>query len=153
MSRLTKDALLKASDIRTKEVDLPTIGGTVEVQGLSAAYSNQASSEALEMTTTAKGDQVARVNTAKLEVIQAQHGLVDPALSSFAEAEQFAKNCGPAFKKVIEAIDELSGLDKEAMTEATAKFQGSGEKKKRSDVGNGAATGSSGPAVPVRAGA
>jgi hypothetical protein len=137
MARLTKEALLSASDIETKEVELPSIGGSVVVQGLSAAYSNQASSEALEMKTTARGDQIATVNTAKLEVIQAQHGLVDPALSSFAEAETFAKNCGPAFKKVIEAIDELSGLDKEAITEAKATFPSSGEGKSGGKVDDG----------------
>lgn len=147
MSRLTKDALLSATDLRTKEVELPSIGGSVEVQGLSAAYSNQASSEALEMKTTARGDQIATVNTAKLEIIQAQHGLVDPKLSSFAEAEQFAKNCGPAFKKVIEVIDELSGLDKEALSEAQAKFPGGGEKPGRSVVDDGVAAGSPGSTV------
>lgn len=147
MPRLTKDALLKASDISTKEVELPSIGGSVVVQGLSAAYSNQASSEALEMTTTARGEQIARVNTAKLEVIQAQHGLVDPALATFEEAEQFAKNCGPAFKKVIEAIDELSGLDKEAITEAKATFPSSGASQVGPVVDDGTSAGSAGPAV------
>jgi hypothetical protein len=143
MSRLTKDALLKASDISTKEVELPSIGGSVLVQGLSAAYSNEASSEALEMTTTARGEQIARVNTAKLEIIQAQHGIVDPPLASFEEAEQFAKNCGPAFKKVIEAIDELSGLDKEAITEAKATFPSSGEGTSGPVVGDGTPNGGS----------
>jgi hypothetical protein len=143
MPRLTKDALLKATDLQTKEVELPSIGGSVLVTGLSAAYSNQASSEALEMTTGARGEQTARVNTAKLEVIQAQHGLVEPKLDSYEEAEQFAKNCGPAFKKVIEAIDELSGLDKEAITEAQATFPSSGEKAGGDDVGDGAAAGGS----------
>ena len=137
MSRLSKKDLLAATDLKTREVDLPTIGGSVEVQGLSAAYSNQAQSEALETTFTKRGDQVARVNTSKLEIIQAQHGLVDPALSSYEEAEQFAKNCGPAFRKVIEAIDELSGLDKEAISEAAATFPSSGEGEGGSDVGNG----------------
>jgi hypothetical protein len=147
MPRLTKDALLTASDISTKEVELPSIGGSVLVQGLSAAYSNQASSEALEMTTTARGEQIAKVNTSKLEIIQAQHGLVDPPLSSFAEAETFAKNCGPAFKKVIEAIDELSGLDKEAITEAAATFPSGGESESGGSVDDGTPVGSAGPAV------
>lgn len=149
MSRLSKDALLSASDLRTKEVDLPSIGGSVEVQGLSAAYSNQASSEALEMKTTARGDQIATVNTAKLEIIQAQHGLVDPKLASFEEAEKFAQNCGPAFKKVIEVIDELSGLDKEALSEAQATFPSGGEKTSGPVVGDGTPDGSTGPDLPA----
>jgi len=149
MARLTKDALLRATDLRTKEVELETIGGSVVVQGLSAAYSNQASSEALEMKTTARGDQVATVNTAKLETIQVLHGLVEPKLDTMEEAEQFMKNCGPAAKKIVEAIDELSGLDKEAIAEASAKFPSSGEVESGSVLGDGASAGSAGPDLPV----
>ena len=149
MARLSKDALLKASDLRTKEIELETIGGSVVVQGLSAAYSNQASSEALEMKTTARGDQIASVNTAKLETIQVLHGLVEPKPDTIEEAEQFMQNCGPAAKAIVEAIDELSGLDKEAITEASARFQGSGEVESGPVVGDGASAGSSGPAVSL----
>ena len=145
MARLSKDALLKASDLRTKEIELESIGGSVVVQGLSAAYSNQASSEALEMKTTARGDQIATVNTAKLETIQVLHSLVEPKLDTIEEAEQFMQNCGPAAKKIVEAIDELSGLDKEAIAEASAKFQGGGTVESGSVVGDGASNGSSGP--------
>jgi hypothetical protein len=115
---LTRDALLQASDLEEREVELPSIGGSVKVR----SYSNQAHSEALEMKTTARGEQIATVNTAKLEALQALHGLVDPKLSSLAEAETFAKNCGPAFKRVIEVIDEISGVDKEAIEQANARF-------------------------------
>ena len=149
MARLSKDALLKASDLRTKEIELESIGGSVVVQGLSAAYSNQASSEALEMKTTARGDQIATVNTAKLETIQVLHGLVEPKLDTIEEAEQFMQNCGPAAKKIVEAIDELSGLDKEAIAEASAKFPSGGEVEERPVVGDGASNGSSGPDLSV----
>lgn len=143
MARLSKDALLKASDLRTKEIELETIGGSVVVQGLSAAYSNQASSEALEMKTTARGEQVASVNTAKLETIQVLHGLVDPKLENLEEAEKFMQNCGPAAKKIVEAIDELSGLDKEALETAQAKFQSGGTVEAGTVVDDGAAPGGS----------
>lgn len=140
MSRLSKKQLLDATDIRTREVDLPSIGGSVLVRGLSAAYSNQATSEALEMKTTPRGEQIATVNTARLEIIQAQHGLVEPELASFAEAETFAQNCGPAFRRVIEAIDDLSGLDKEAVTQAAATFPAGGTPSEGADLGDGSAT-------------
>lgn len=143
MARLSKNDLLSASDLRTKEVELETIGGSVLVQGLSAAYSNQASSEALEMKTTARGDQIASVNTAKLETIQVLHGLVDPKLENLEEAEKFMQNCGPAAKKIVEAIDELSGLDKEALETAQAKFQGGGTVEAGTVVDDGAAPGGS----------
>jgi hypothetical protein len=124
---LSKDALLGASDLTEKEVELPTIGGSVKVRSLPAAYSNQASSEALELKTGARGEQTATVNTAKLEVLQVFHALVDPKLSSVQEAEQFAQKCGPAFKEVIRAIDDISGIDKEEIERTNARFQTGGE--------------------------
>jgi UDP-3-O-[3-hydroxymyristoyl] glucosamine N-acyltransferase len=59
------------------------------------------------------------------------------------------QNCGPAAKAIVEAIDELSGLDKEAITEASARFPSSGEVEERAVVGDGASAGSSGPAVSL----
>lgn len=132
MAHLSKDALLEASDLEERDVELPLLGGSVRVTSLSAAYSNQAASEALELKTVGR-DQIATVNTAKMEVLQALHGLVDPKLSSVEEAEKFAEQCGPSFKAVIEAIDEISGVDKEAISNAEARFP-----SKR--AGNGGAT-------------
>jgi len=152
MARLTKDALLGANDIRTKEIDLETIGGSVVVQGLSASYSNEAQSEAVEMKQVGR-DQVAKVNTVKMEAIQVYHGLVDPKLDSVEEAQRFLERCGPAAVKVVEAIDELSGLDKEAIAEAKAKFPSGGADAAGAVVGDGAPAGGAGPDLPVRDGA
>jgi hypothetical protein len=150
MSRLSKDALLGASDLAKKEVELDTIGGSVVVQGLGAAFSNQAQSEALEMKTIGK-EQIAKVNTAKLEAIQILHGLVEPKLDSLEEAEKFMERCGPAVRKVVDEIDELSGLDKKAIEEAKARFPGSEESPQGSGeaVADGASNGSSGATVPA----
>jgi hypothetical protein len=125
VAHLTKDALLEASDLVERDVELPALGGSVRVRSLPAAYSNQASSEALVMKTVGR-DQIATVDTAKLEVLQALHGLVDPKLESVEEAEKFARQCGPSFKKVIETLDDISGVDKEALKNAEARFPGGG---------------------------
>jgi hypothetical protein len=127
MGRLSKDALLGATDLIEREVELPSIGGSVKVRSLPAAYSNKASSEALELKTTGRGDQIATVNTEKLEELQVLHGLVEPKLNSIEEARVFSQRCGPAFKEVIRVIDEISGVDKEAIEKATATFPVSGE--------------------------
>lgn len=145
MGILSKDALLTASDLREREVELPSIGGSVRVRGLPAAYSNQAMSEALELVTGRRGEQTAHVNTDTLEVLQALHGLVEPKLASVEEARTFAQNCGPAFREVIKAIDELSGIDKEAVEKANATFPDRG-----TPSANGGATGA--PAVGAGAG-
>ena len=152
MALLSKEQLLSASDLEEEEVELPSIGGSVRVRALPAAYSNQASSEAMKMVTDARGEQIATVDTSKMEILQALHGLVDPKLSSEAEAQIFATKCGPAFKKVIAAIDRLSGVDKEAIENAEARFPAGAGSANGATVEVPDGGGNGGPTVPVRAG-
>lgn len=123
MERSTKDAwLVGPGDLEEAEVkDVPARGMSVKVRGLPAQYSNEAQSEALELKTLPNGDQVATVNTAKMEVLQFAHGVIEPKFS-LAEVKIIATRFGPAFKRVIAKIDELSGVDKEAIEDATARF-------------------------------
>lgn len=147
MGLLSKDALLSASDLTEKEVELPSIGGSVRVRSLPAAYSNQATSEALKLVTGARGEQIATVDTSKLEILQVLHGLVEPKLGSIAEAERFAQQCGPAFKEVVRVIDEISGVDKEAIEQAAATFRPGVGDTPGPDMGDAAPNGSGGPVV------
>lgn len=123
MGRSTKDGWLSgAGDLEEADVEnVPVKGESVRVRGLPAAYSNQAGSEALELKTDSRGEQFATIDTARLEVLQFAHGVIDPVFT-VAEAEQIAQKYGPAFKKVVGKIDELSGVDKEAMERASATF-------------------------------
>lgn len=155
MSRSTKSAWLEGpGDLREADVeDVPVKGQTVRVRGLPAAYSNEASSEALEWRTWPNGQQTATVNTAKLETLQFAHGCVDPQFT-VDEARAISQKFGPAFKKVVAKIDELSGVDKEAITDANKRFQGGDAEPERSPRdANGTGAGSGRPDVPVRAGA
>jgi len=148
MSRLSKDALLGASDLVQAEVELPLIGGSVLVQGLGAKFSNEAQSQALKMTTIGR-EQVATVDTAKLEAIQVLNGVIDPKLENLAEAEAFMANCGPSVRAVVDKIDELSGLDKKAIEEARARFP-SGEAGEGGDTASdGSPGGDPQPTVPA----
>lgn len=151
MARAQKSAWLEGpGDLKEAVVeDVPAAGEDVLVRGLPAAFSSEAQSEALELITKGR-EQVAKVNTATLEAIQFAHGVVEPQFT-LQEAQQIAERFGPAFRKVIEKIDELSGVDKEALTEAEARFQAGGEGEVGSDVGNGATGGGSEPAVHARA--
>lgn len=153
MSRSTKETWLDGpGDLREADVeDVPVAGQSVRVRGLPAAYSNRATSKALELVTGPRGDQTARVNTERLEIIQFAAGCVDPTFTE-AEAEQIAQKFGPAFKKVIAKIDELSGVNKEALEQAEATFPAGGSETQRAAVGNGVADGHSGPDLHVRAG-
>jgi hypothetical protein len=138
---------LKEADVE----DVPVTGDSVRVRGLPAAYSNQAQSEALEMKTGARGEQSATVNTARLEVLQFAHGVIDPTFT-VGEAEKIAEKYGPAFKKVIEKIDELSGVDKEAIEQTQSRFPAGGEVK-AGENGSPPGAGDVGPPVRARAGA
>ena len=127
MGMLTKEALLGASDLVEREVNLPSIGGSVRIRSLPAAYSNEATSKALELVTGSRGEQTAHINTQKLEILQVLHALVDPKLSSYEEASTFAQNCGPAWHALVKEIDAISGIDKEAIEKANATFPAGGE--------------------------
>lgn len=126
MGERKKDAWLAGpGDLKEATVeDVPMPGESVLVRGLPAAYSNQATSEALEMKTVGR-EQIAMVNTAKLEVLQFRYGVIDPVFTQ-EEVEQVATKWGPAFKKVIAKIDELSGVDKDSIEQAEARFPARG---------------------------
>ena len=86
--------------------------------------------------------------------ISTQASSVEPSFT-VEEAEKVAEKYGPAFRKVVAEVDRLSGIDKEAIEEANARFQGSGERApdKREARVQETPNGSGGPAVPARAGA
>ncbi len=153
MARSSKKSWLEGpGDLKEADVeDVPVKGESVRVRGLPAAYSNQATSEALEMKTIGR-EQIATVNQARLEVLQFAHGCIEPEFS-VAEAEQVAAKFGPAFKKVVTRIDELSGIDKAAIEDANARFPSGGADEAGPDVGDDAPAGSGRPPVPARAGA
>lgn len=119
---LSKNALLGANDLEEADVDVPSIGGKVRVRALSGAYSNQAQSDARKMVQVGENEIIATVDTAKMEIIQLLHGLVEPKLASYQEAEQFSQRTGPAFRAIIDKIDELSAVDKKAIEDAEARF-------------------------------
>ena len=124
MATSTKDAWLNGpGDLQTAVVeDVPVKGSSVKVRGLPAAFSNRASSEALKMVTGARGEQTATVDTAKMSVLQFAHGCVEPSFTE-DEAQKVAEKYGPSFNKVVAKIDELSGVDKEAIDSANERFQ------------------------------
>lgn len=128
MDTSTKSAWLDGpSDLAEAVVeDVPVKGQSVKVRGLPAQFSNEAQSKALKMVTGARGEQTAMVDVAAMAVIQFQHGCVEPEFSE-AEARKIAEKYGPAFHKVVEKIDDLSGVDKEAIESESARFQDSVE--------------------------
>lgn len=126
MGRVSKDAVMKGGDLTTKEVEW-TDGSTVLIRSLPATYSNRAESQALVMQQL--GDtQTASIDSERLEILKFAHGVVEPEFSE-DEAAQVAAQYGPAFKRVIKAINEISGLEDADIKAAEARFQSSGDSR------------------------
>ena len=156
MNQSNKKAWLEGpSDLAEGVVeDVPVRGQSVKVRALPAQFSNEAQSKALKMVTGSRGEQSAMVDVAVMSKLQFQHGVVEPEFTA-TEVDAIAERFGPAFQKVVEKIDELSGVDKEAIETETARFQDSLEKPGHDGEAepDGPAAVSSGPAVPSGAGA
>lgn len=152
MARSTKEAWLQGpGDLKEADVeDVPVPGQSVRVRGLPAKYAAEVQGQ-LKLVTEGR-EQVAKIDVATMEMLQFVHGVIDPMFTP-DEARSIQERFGPAFRKVVEKIDELSGIDKEAIEQTTARFPSGGESETRPDVGDETPDGSSGPDIPVRASA
>jgi len=151
MERSSKESWLNGGDLREADVEnVPVPGMSVRVRGLSAKYA--AAMQGQIKIETQGREQVAKVDAAAMELLQFVHGVIEPTFTE-AEAKQVQERFGPAFKKVIAKIDELSEIDKDAIENTSARFQDGGGSEAGSTVGDGTSNGSAGPDVPVRAGA
>ena len=155
MAILTKEALLGASDLVTREVSLqPHIDGSVRVKSLPATYSNEAASASMEMVTDPKtGRQRATANTGKMEELQVLHGLVEPKLDNLEEVRLFASRVGASWAKIVDAIQEISGLDRESVERTETLFQPGGSEGSGVSGTVGAANGSGGSDIRPPVGA
>lgn len=152
MARSTKEAWLQGSgDLEEADVeDVPVSGQSVRVRALPAAFANDAQSKATELKQVGL-DQIVSVDKTKMEALQFSHGVVEPSFT-FDEAMAIAQKYGPAFRKVVDKIDELSAIDKQAIEEANATFPARGEGQAGADVADRNGSGDDVPLVPARAG-
>lgn len=150
MARSTKESWLQGpGDLREAEVDdVPVPGESVLVRGLSARYSAEIQAQ-LKLEQVG-GSQVAKIDVASMELLQFVHGVVEPRFT-VDEAKTIQERFGPAFKKVIAAVDDLSGIDKEAIREAAEHFPDGGVATPGSQHPD--ANGNGRPDLHVRAGA
>ena len=120
--------------------DVPEAGLSVRVRALPAKYSAAVQSQ-LKLESGPRGDQVARIDVERMEILQFLHGVIDPKFSP-QDVEVIFEKYGPAARKVVAKIDELSGIDKEAIEKVEQQFPAGGNGQVGSDVGVGDATGS-----------
>lgn len=121
MDYSTKDAWLGGSgDLAEADVeDVPVKGQKVRVRALPAAYS--AAMQSQMKIETVHGEQIAKIDVAEMEILQFAHGVINPKFSE-EDARAVAEKFGPAFRKVIAKVDELSGIDKEAIEQTEQRF-------------------------------
>lgn len=151
MARSTKASWLEGpGDLKEATVeDVPVEGESVLVRGLSARYSAEVQSQ-LKLTTEGR-EQVAKIDVASMELLQFVNGVIDPEFTE-SEARLIQERYGPAFRKVIAKIDELSGIDKGEIEKVETRFPAGGETPAGAPD-DALAAGDRGPDVPVRAGA
>jgi hypothetical protein len=152
LQRSSKESWLQGpGDLKEADVDdVPVPGMSVRVRALSARYSAEVQGQ-LKLVQEGR-EQIAKIDVPSMELLQFQHGVIDPVFNE-SEARQIQTRYGPAFRKVIAKIDELSGIDKEAIEATEQRFPAGGAGEEGPDVGDGASNGSPGPDLHVRAGA
>jgi len=148
----SKDAWLNGpGDLAEATVeDVPVPGQSVQVRALSARYSAEVQSQ-LKLTGDGR-EQVAKIDVPAMELLQFKHGCIDPEFT-LEEARSIQERYGRAFRKVVAKIDELSGIDKEAIEQVEQRFRDSGAVEEGPAGDLGVASGSGGSAVPLRASA
>jgi hypothetical protein len=151
MARSTKDSWLNGpGDLQEADVDdVPVPGESVRVRALPARYSAEVQGQ-LKLTQEGR-EQVAKIDVESMERLQFTHGVIEPVFTE-QEARQVQEKYGPAFRKIITKIDELSGIDKEAIEKVEQRFPPGGESEGGPVVANGAAASHPGSDLPVRTG-
>jgi hypothetical protein len=152
LQRSSKQSWLEGpGDLREADVDdVPVAGESVRVRALSAAYSAEVQGQ-LKLVNEGR-EQIAKIDVPTMELLQFVYGVIDPQFTQ-DEAKQVQSKYGAAFRKVVAKIDELSGIDKEAIEKTEQRFPAGGKGEERPHLGDGIANGGAGPDLHVRAGA
>src|SRR5688572_4902449 len=114
MARVTKDAWKKSS-LKTDEVEVEELGGSVLVRELPAEYSAELNAY-VEMKQVGR-ERIGSVDLVTQERLKFAYGVIDDdgePLFTADEAKEIAREHGRAFKVVLAAIDELSEIDEAA---------------------------------------
>lgn len=116
MSYLSREDILKADDLPTRDVDVPEWGGTVRVRGLSGADRDEYEASMAEM----RGDKMVPM-LANMRAKLVARAIVDEdgnRLFNELDIGRLGQKSGLALQRVFEAAQELSGLGERAEEEA-----------------------------------
>lgn len=105
-------------DIVKDTLAIPEWGYAVRVQSFTAAQSAAIKQRGFGF----KGEETT-VAWAEMEIMQFQMGVIEPKFSE-EQVRQLHLSSGPGFARVIEKLDDLGKIDKEALRKAREEFPG-----------------------------
>lgn len=115
MPLLNRDAILAASDLVYKDVDVPEWGGTVRVRGLTGAERDQ-----YEQSVMIQQGKRTRMNLLNARAKLVALTVVDDAgkrLFSDQDIEVLGAKCATALERIFDVARELSGLSENDLEE------------------------------------
>lgn len=138
--RLSKDDILKAEDLATKEVEVPEWGGSVLVRGMSG---RERDAFEVDTSTEQRGRGVPKRNLVNIRAKVVARCVVDDdgqRLFSDADVAALGEKSGAAIDRVFEVAARLSGMSEEDEQEMAANF----------GQGNGAGSSSTSPSASTK---
>ena len=117
MALLTRDAILKASDIQTEEVPVPEWGGTVLVRGMTGAERDAFEEEMI--TGKGKNRDVNLTNFRARLIVKSVVDKDGKRLFTAADMVALGKKSAAAIERVWEVAMRLSGMSDEDVEELT----------------------------------
>jgi hypothetical protein len=114
------EAILKKApeDIVEKVIDVPEWECSVKIRSFTAAQASAIKQRGFGF----KGEET-QVAWGEMEIMQFQQGVVEPRFDEL-QVKQLHLSSGRGFQRVIDALDELSAIDKEALAKAKEEFPG-----------------------------
>lgn len=115
----TVEEILKRapSDLKEKTIEVPEWGCSVKLKSFTAAQSAAVKERGFGF----KGEETT-VAWAEMEISQFQMAVVDPHFNE-DQVRELHLSSGPGFNRVVEEIDKLNKIDKEALRKARDEFQ------------------------------
>src|SRR4051794_28869561 len=116
MAILSKDQIWAADDIEEREVEVPQWGGAVRIRSLSLDQVSEIRAHAGK-TVKVKGRDTEEID-ARLQMAGLLcEGIIEPEMD-FEEAKRMMRKSAAAASIIVQAINEVSGLLPEAVSEA-----------------------------------
>lgn len=118
---LTTDKILNApSDLAEDMVEVPEWGGWLRIRSLTAAEQAKVKQASIDLS-----GRTMTLIFAEMEKRQFEYGVVEPKFTG-QDVNVLFHRSGPSWRRVITALDKISGTTDDERERAAAAFQGSG---------------------------